>query len=131
VQKLLTMRRRHAAGEKQVWRVVRVPSVAEEDRRQLHRALSTTKRDRTRVRNRRKGLLAGCGIRLGLPGEVETQCAEVRQWDGTPLPAALRARLKREWQQGQQLTEQIGSLEAERRVAWRTSEERVLAQVRQ
>ena len=64
-------------------------------------------------------------------GEVETQLEEVRQWDGTPLPAALHARLKREWQKVQQLTEQIGSLEAERRVALRTSEERGLEQVRQ
>jgi len=91
VQKLLTLLLRHAAGAKKVWSVVRVPSVAEEDRRQLHRELLTTKRDRTRVINRIKGLLAGCGIRLGLQGEVETQLEEVRQWDGAPLPAALRA----------------------------------------
>jgi transposase len=131
VHKLLTMLLRHAAGEKQVWRVVRVPSMAEEDCRQLHRELLTTKRDRTRVINRSKGLLAGCGMRLGVQGDVETQLEEVRQWDGTPLPAAWRARLKREWQKVQHLTEQIGSLEAERRVALRTSAERVLEQVRQ
>jgi len=131
VHKLLTMLLRHAAGEKKVWSVVRVPSVIDEDRRQLHRELLTTKRDRTRVINRIKGLLAGCGIRLGLHGDVETQLDGVRQWDGTPLPAALHARLKREWQKVQQLTEQIGSLEAERRVALRTSDERVLEQVRQ
>jgi transposase len=131
VHKLLTMLLRHAAGEKKVWSVVRVPSVAEEDRRQLHRELLTTKRDRTRVINRSKGLLAGCGMRLGLPGDVETQLAEVRPWDGTPLPAALRARLQREWQKVQHLTEQIGSLEAERRVALRTRAEGGLEQVRQ
>jgi hypothetical protein len=39
--------------------VVRVPSVEEEDRRQLHRELTTAKQDRTRVINRIKGLLAG------------------------------------------------------------------------
>ena len=131
VQKLLTLLLRHAAGAKKVWSVVRVPSVAEEDRRQLHRELLTTKRDRTRVINRIKGLLAGCGIRLGLQGEVETQLEEVRQWDGAPLPAALRARLKREWQKVPHLTEQIGSLEAARRVAWRPREERGLEQGRQ
>jgi transposase len=121
---------RHAAGEKKVWSVVRVPSVAEEDRRQWHRELLTTKRDRTRVIKRIKRLLAGGGMRLGLYGDVETQLEEVRQWDGTPLPAAW-ACLKREWQKVQHLTEQIGSLEAERRVALRTSAERVLEQVRQ
>jgi transposase len=56
VRKLLTMLLRHLAGEKKVWRVVRVPSVDEEDRRQLHRALPTAKQDRTRVINRIKGL---------------------------------------------------------------------------
>jgi transposase len=120
VPKLLTMLRRHAAGEKQVGSVVRVPSVADADRRQLHRELLTTKRDRTRVINRIKGLLAGFGMRLALHGEVET-----------PLPAAWRARLKRAWQKVQHLTEQSGSLEAERRTALRTSEERVIEQVRQ
>ena len=90
-----------------------------------------TKRDRTRVLNRIKGLLAGYGMRMALPGDVETQLDAVRQWDGTPRPAALCARLKRAWQKVQGLTEQIGSLEAERRVALRHSEERVLEQVRQ
>jgi transposase len=131
VHKLLTMLLRHAAGETKVWSVVRVPSVADEDRRQLHRELLTTKRDRTRVINRIKGLLAGYGIRMGLQGDVATQLDEVRQWDGAPLPAALCARLKREWQKVQGLTEQIGSLEAERRAALRTSEEPGLAKVRQ
>jgi transposase len=58
VHKLLTMLLRDAAGETKVWSVVRVPSVEEEDRRQLHRELLTAKRDRTRVINRIKGLLA-------------------------------------------------------------------------
>jgi len=111
--------------------VVRVPSVVEEDRRPLHRELLTTKRDRTRVSNRSKGLLAGYGIRMALQGEVETQFDAVRQWDGAPLPAALRARLKREWQKVQGLTEQSGSLEAERRTGLRTSAERALEQGRQ
>ena len=53
------------------------------------------------------------------------------QWDGATLPATLRARLKREWQKVQSLTEQIGSLEAERRAELRTSAEPELAQVRQ
>jgi transposase len=62
VHKLLTMLLRHVAGERRVWRVVRVPSVEEEDRRQLHRALTTAKQDRTRVINRIKGLLAVHGL---------------------------------------------------------------------
>src|SRR5215470_2859771 len=56
VRKLLTLRLRHRAGERKVWRVVRVPRVAEEDRRQLHRARQTAQQDRPRVINRLKGL---------------------------------------------------------------------------
>ena len=56
VHKLLMMRLRHMAGKQKVWSVVRVPSVEEEDRRQLHRELMTAKRDRTRIINRLKGL---------------------------------------------------------------------------
>src|SRR5215471_12577633 len=48
-QQLRTRLRRHAAGARQVWRIVRVPSVEEADRCQLHRALTTAQRDRTRV----------------------------------------------------------------------------------
>ena len=44
VHKLLTMLLRYVAGEKRVWSIVRVPSIEEEDRRQLHRALATAKR---------------------------------------------------------------------------------------
>ena len=73
-QKLRTMRLRHVAGARQVWRIVRVPSVEEEDRRQLHRAFTTAKRDRTRVINRIKGCAGvarlGDAPRQGLPPAV-------------------------------------------------------------
>jgi transposase len=131
VHKLLTMLLRHGAGERKVWSVVRVPSIADEDRRQLHRELLTAKRDRTRVINRMKGLLAGCGVRLALQGDVEAQLDQARQWDGSALSAALRARLQRAWQQVCFLTQQIEALEAERRAVLRTSEEPVVEQVRQ
>jgi hypothetical protein len=49
---------RHRAGERDVWSVVPVPSVEEEDRRHLHRELFTLTRERTRPVNRIKGLLA-------------------------------------------------------------------------
>ncbi|MGH9576800.1 MAG: IS110 family transposase, partial [Terriglobales bacterium] len=55
VRKLLTMLLRYDAGERRVWSVVHVPTPAEEDRRQLHRELTRTKRDRARVTNRIKG----------------------------------------------------------------------------
>jgi transposase len=131
VRKLLTMLLRHTAGEKKVWSVVRVPSVDEEDRRQLHRELTTAKQDRTRVINRLKGLLAGHGVQLALQGDVDAQLEQVQQWDGSPLPSALRTRLQRAWQQVGCLTTHIQTLEAERRALWRRREDPVIAQVRQ
>jgi transposase len=131
VRKLLTMLVRHMAGEKKVWSVVRVPNVEEEDRRQLHRELTTAKQDRTRIINRIKGLLAGHGVQLVLQGDVEAQLDQVQQWDGSPLPAALLSRLKRAWQHVGFLTAQIQTLEDERRALLRRREDPVIDQVRQ
>ena len=131
VRKLLTMLLRHLAGEPKVWSVVRVPSVEEEDRRQLHRDMLTTKQDRTRIINRIKGLLAGHGVHIALQGDVDTQLDQARQWDGSPLPSALRTRLKRAWQQVGFLTAHIQTLEAERRALLRRRTDPVIAQVRQ
>jgi transposase len=131
VHKLLTMLLRHMAGEKKVWSVVRVPSVDEEDRRQLHREMLPAKQDRTRVINRIKGFLAGHGVQLALQGDVEAQLDQVHQWDGSPLLSALLSRLKRAWQQVCFLTAHIQTLEPQRRAALRRSEEPVIDQVRQ
>ena len=131
VRKLLTMLLRHSAGEKKVWSVVRVPSVDEEDRRQLHRELTTAKQDRTRVINRIKGLLAGHGVQITLQGDVDAQLDQVQQWDGSPLPSALRTRLKRAWPQVGFLTAHIQTLEAERRALLRHRTDPVISQVRQ
>jgi transposase len=131
VHKLLTMLLRHMAGERKVWSVVRVPSVEEEDRRQLHRELTAAKCDRTRVSNRIKGLLAGYGVQLALQGDVDAQLDQVHQWDGSPLPPALLSRLKRAWQQVCFLTAHIQTLEAQRRAVLRRREDAVVDQVRQ
>jgi transposase len=63
-RKLLGMLVRYHTGEAKVWSVVRVPTVEEEDRRQLHRELRTLKKEHARVTNRIQGLLANQGIRL-------------------------------------------------------------------
>jgi transposase len=131
VRKLLTMLLRHSAGEKKVWSVVRVPSVEEEDRRQLHRELTTAKQDRTRVINRLKGLFAGHGVQLTLQGDVDAQLDQVQQWDGSPLPSALQTRLKRAWQPVGFLTAHIQTLEVERRALVRRRADPGIAPVRQ
>ena len=115
-ESLLDLLLRDLAGsQKKVWSVVRVPSVEQEDRRHLHRELQGAKRDRTRVTNRMKGLLANQGLTLDLKKRVPAQLAALRQWDGRPLPVGLRARLAREWERVEFYTELIERLEAERR----------------
>lgn len=61
---LLTLLARYLAGDHRAWRVVRVPSVAEEDARHLHRTWETVQQDRTRMRCRLQGRLITHGIRL-------------------------------------------------------------------
>lgn len=116
-RKLLGMLVRYHAGEPKVWSVVRVPTVEGEDRRQLHRELRTLKKERTRVTNRIKGLLANQGIRLPKRRDLGELLERVRLWDGSPLPAGLRARLQREWEHAQFLHGKIVELERERQRA--------------
>src|SRR5688572_6794160 len=67
--KLVSMLLRYHGGEKKLWRVVRVPSVEDEDRRQLHRDLLELKAERARHVNRIKGLLAACGLAVATIGD--------------------------------------------------------------
>jgi transposase len=128
---LVRMLLRYHGGEKQVWSVVHVPSVADEDRRQLHRDLLELKGERTQHINRIKGLLAGCGLAVTTLGaDFPAVLAALRQWDGTAVPAALQQRLLREWQRHQFVDRQIRDLENERARKIRTADEKPLDQVR-
>ena len=130
-RKLVSMLVRYHAGEREVWSVVRVPTGEDEDRRQPHRELRTLKKERTRVTNRVKGLLAAQGIRLPKGTDVRAALATVRLWDGSPLPAALRARLARECEQAEFLRTKIRALERERQRAIAHGRDAALDKVRQ
>src|SRR4051794_23760605 len=97
VEKLLSMLLRYVSGETKLWSVVQVPTPAEEDARQLHRELLTLQRQATEQTNRIKGLLAICGLALEIDRHFPKKLKELKQWDGTPLPEALRQRLLREF----------------------------------
>jgi transposase len=114
-EKLVLMLVRFTAGDRRVWKVVRVPAEADEDRRTLNRELDAVTRDRTAFVNRLHGLLATQGVRLEFTGDVPAKLAAARRWDGTPLPAELQARLGREWSSVAHLTERVEALKAERR----------------
>jgi transposase len=114
VKKLLKMLVRYRQGEADVWRTVRVPSVAEEDARQLHRELETLRHEQTSHSNRIKGLLSGCGIRLEIHRDLPPRLKSLRLWDGSALPADLQRRLLREFERMQMVNRQIRQLEKER-----------------
>jgi transposase len=99
VYKRLTRRMRPAAGERQVWSVVPVPSADEEDRRPLPWDLLTAKQARTRVSNRMTGLRASQGLTMPRHGDFLTPLEHLRLWDGAPVPPGLRQRLVREGEQ--------------------------------
>jgi transposase len=129
--KLVTMLIRYHAGESKVWRVVRVPTVEQEDGRQLHRELASLKGERTRHINRIKGLLVNQGVRLEIKPDFEQRLAQVRLWDGSPLPPGLRGRLSREYVRIDLINQQIKALEAERRALLRTATDPQTEMVRQ
>ena len=115
VRKLGTMLFRYLQGEPDVWHVVRVPTEADEDRRQPQRELRALKRDRTRVTNRIGGLLATQGITVPVRADFGDRLAQLRTWRGEVMPEGLRARLTREWEKVAALTAQIHVVQRARR----------------
>jgi transposase len=131
VRKLLSMLMRYAHGERDVWRVVRVPSVEAEDQRHLHRDLETLKQERASTTTRIKGLLSSQGVRLTSVNKLPEQLEALRLWDGSPLPSGLRRRVLRVYAHHQFLSEQIAALEAERRARLPSAQDASIEKVRQ
>ena len=115
VEKLVEMLVRYQAGERRVWHVVRVPSVADEDRRHLERERQSRVQEHTRLLNRIRGLLATQGVVLPLHGDVPAALARVQLWDGSALPPGLVARLTREWHRVETVAAELRALAAARR----------------
>jgi transposase len=131
-QKLLTMLLRYWGGEKSVWSVVRVPSVADEDVRHLHRDLLDLKGERIGHSNRIKGLLAAVGIDCReVTEDFPTQLPQLQSWDGATVPAELQKRLGREYKRWELVHKQIHDVENEQGRRLRTSKEGCLDKVRQ
>ena len=129
-EKLLQQLLRWAGGERKVWSVVRVPSVADEDARQLHRELETVASERTRVLNRITGLLVTQGLRWDGAGSLPQWVATTRRWDGEPVPPRLRLRLEREWVELEALAQRRKAIEAQRATELETSRDAAIELVR-
>ena len=131
VRKLLSMLLRYAHGERQVWQVVKVPSVEAEDQRHLHRDLETLKQERASTMTRIEGLLSSQGLRVTSLTKLPEQLEALRLWDGSPMPPGLRRRVLRVYAHYTFLSEQIAAVEAERRTQLQTSSEASIDKVRQ
>jgi len=129
--KFVSMLMRYDNGERKLWSVVRVPTVDQEDSRQLHRDLVALRGERTRHINRIKGLLASYGVRMRVGRGFWDRLETKRLWDGRPVPLGLRRRLVREYERLEMGKRQIGQVEAERGDLVRSSGSPDVEKVRQ
>lgn len=104
---------RYARGERGVWRVVRVPAPEWEDLRQLHREREDLLTERTRHRNRLSSKLVAQGIRLPIGKDFVARLEAVTLFDGSGLPAHLKAGWLREWERLQGVQAQLRVVERE------------------
>ena len=130
-RKLLTMLIRYHNGEPKVWHVVRVPTLQQEDGRQLHRELASLKGERTQHINRIKGLLVSQGVRLEIKKDFPEQVSAAKLWEGSPLPSGMKARVLREFARIQLVNQHIKVLEAEQRRIIRTAADPQTEMIRQ
>jgi transposase len=128
--KLLNLLCRYHGGERQVSSVVNVPSVADEDRRQLHRGLKDLQRQQTECSNRIQGLLASQGLQAPVDAQFRTTLAALRDWSGQPVPAGLQERLLQEFAVWETLHRQVRDAANEQERRLREGTEPYLEKVR-
>jgi transposase len=120
-EKLLRLLLRYWGGERDVWRVVHVPTPAAEDVRQASRAQTTLAAERTRYRNRIHSLLALQGVGpLRIDAQFPARVAAATDWAGAALPAGVQARLCQTWRI-------LQVIEAERRAGRRAERQAIRA----
>jgi transposase len=106
------------AGDREICRMVRTPSVAEEDDKRPHREREYLVQERVRIENRIAALLATQGV-LKRPS-LRTWAADLdvlRTGDGRPLPTYLKAELDRLRRRLLMTLEMIREVEAAREQA--------------
>lgn len=116
VRALLRQLMRYAGGEGEALHVVRVPSVAEEDRRRLHRERERLIKERGAHASRIDSLLITHGVRLRLNQHFAEALQTARGGAyGYALGEDLLAELGREYERYRLADDQIKGLEAEQR----------------
>jgi transposase len=114
--KLVRMLVRVCMGERDVWREVRVPAIADEAARHASREREALTKERTRVINQVRGWLAtwGCRLPARRAGDWWTT---MRDWSGAPLCPPVQARLARAWQRLATLEAQLTEIAAHQHAA--------------
>jgi len=128
--KLVNMLCRYHAGERKVWSVVNVPSVQDEDGRQLHRGMKDVQRQKTECSNRIKGLLASQGLTAAVDAKFRTTLANLRDWADQPVPAGMQTRLLQEFAVWETLHRQERDCANEQERQLREGQDRRLEQMR-
>jgi transposase len=115
-ERLLRSLMAYLRGEPKVWSVVRVPSVAEEDVRRLHRERDRLVSERIQHVNRIRGLCALHGIYDYQPlrPQAMARLEQLRTAQGISLPPRLKSEIKRELQRLELVVKMTATLEAER-----------------
>lgn len=100
-------------GEPRVVRIVRVPSVEQEDARRASRERDRLVKEQTAHTNRIKALLRLVGMTTGNPRRRDwlTWLARQRDWQGQPLPPHLLAEVTREHARLMLMRDQLAALE--------------------
>jgi len=124
VEKMTRMSVRDASGEKDVWKVVNVPTAEVEDLRGLVREAGELTGDITMHANRIKGHLAALGILSCTIGKTfDKRLPELRTPDGRTLGPMIQERLLREWQRMMAVSEQLKSVQAAQRALMKLAAE--------
>ena len=100
-------------GEPRVVRIVRIPSVEEEDARRAGRERDRLVKEQTAHSNRIKALLRLLGVDVGAPRRRNwlAWLEQQRDWQNQPLPPHLLAEVKREHARLMLVREQLKALE--------------------
>jgi len=113
VKKLYRMLVRHHRGEKEVWRILRVPSVKDEDERRIHREIKRLQNECIGHSNRIQSLLMLLGIDLKVSKHFPKDLERVKPLDGSAVGVGLKGELLREHERWSLATKQLRELRKE------------------
>jgi transposase len=113
---LLRLLVRFENGDRDVWRIARVPSERDEDARRTHRERERLKKERNQLRNRIFALLATQGLKME-PTKLPELLKTGRSRDGRELGPALVAELLRMHERLALLSTQLKTLEKQQQTA--------------